>query len=308
MKFLDILIILLLFGILGLGLYVLLLNFPAEGVIYEDYKFETSDLVVGSDAQFYPNMRYRDRVISYNISKSCSLSQKLAAEKAFSIISDKTILKFNNFNDNENPEIEVLCSELAPEPEEERHFVAGEGGPSEIINVSSYSVIFSGKISLYRENNCNNPNVALHEILHALGFDHNNNQKSIMYPLTKCDQEIDDYIIEEINNLYEPNSSPDLVIDRISANRSGRYLSFKASISNLGFKDSDDARLVLYVEDEFIKDFNLEEIGIGTRKILNVENLRIPKKSEIISFVVESFEGELNENNNRVDIGLIVER
>ena len=34
---------------------------------------------------------------------------------------------------------------------EEGFFVAGEGGPSEVINTSLYGVIFKGKVSFFRE-------------------------------------------------------------------------------------------------------------------------------------------------------------
>ena len=307
MGILDFLILLLLFVLLGLGAYILWLNYPTEKVRYEEYYLNISEGVYSSEVQFYPNMRYRDRVISYSISNSCNLNQGLDAERAFSIISEKTILRFNRLEDR-NAEIKIFCSDLAPEPEEEGHFVAGEGGPSEIINTSNYAVIFSGKVSLYRENECKNPNIALHEIIHALGFDHNDNEKSIMYPLTKCDQEVDPLIIEEINRIYKADSKPDLVIERVIANKSGRYLNFEIGVGNFGLKDSKNARLVIYVGGEFINDFNLEEIEIGSRKILTVENLKVPRNAEIINFVVENFEPELDSENNRVDIRLVREQ
>jgi hypothetical protein len=306
MKFLDFLIIMLLFVLLGLGSYIFWLNMPQEPVEYEGFYLDNSDLPETGETQFYPNMRYRDRVISYSISNTCAAKQKLDAQKAFSILSDRTLLDFNKVAVG-GAEISILCSELSPDPEKEGHFVAGEGGPSEIINISNYAVIFSGKISLYRENDCDNPNVALHEILHALGFDHNTNERSILFPLTKCNQELDDYVIEEINRLYAIDSRVDLAVERITANRSGRYLSFEISVGNFGLKDSDDARLVIYDGENLIRDFELEGIEIGTRKILSVDNLRIPRKSEVISFVVEGFEPELDDGNNRVDVRLVGE-
>ncbi len=302
MKFLDFLILLLLLILFGLGTYVFWLNYPGDSLQYKEYKFNASNAVYPSGVQFYSNMRYKDRVISYSISESCDLSKRNDVEEAFLIISDKSVLEFER--KNSEGEIKILCSDIAPKPDEERHFVAGEGGPSEIINTSNYAVIFSGKVSLYRENECNNPNIALHEILHALGFDHNNNQRSIMYPITECNQEIDNYIIEEINRLYEIDSKPDLFIERAFVNRSGRYLNFEISIGNFGLRDSHDARLVIYADGEFVKDFNLEEIEIGTRKIWTVENLRIPRNAETISFVIEGKEPELEAENNLVDVFL----
>lgn len=303
MKVLDVLIFILLFSLVGIGSYILWLNFPSGETKYENYLREISLELNDSDMQFYPNMRYRDRTISYRISDSCNLNRKQDTENSFNILTEETILEFVSVDDL--AEIEILCSDIAPEPEEEGHFVAGEGGPSEIINVSNYAVIFSGRVSLYRENNCNKPNVALHEILHALGFDHNDNSKSIMFPLTKCDQELDNYIINEINRLYIADSRPDLVVEKVTANRTGRYLNFDVEIGNFGLKDSRGARLVVYVGKEFIKSFDLEDIEIGTRKILGVENLRVPRKSDVITFIVESFEQELNDKNNVAEIKLV---
>lgn len=303
MKFLDFLILLLLLVLFGLGAYVFWLNYPLETPQYKEYKFNASSAAYSSGAQFYPNMRYRDRVISYTISDSCEQSKKNDVEAALLLLSDRTILEFEK--KDSSGEINILCSDIAPKPDEEGHFVAGEGGPSEIINMSNYAVIFSGKVSLYRENECENPNIALHEILHALGFDHNENQRSIMYPITKCDQVVDNYIIEEINRLYKTDSKADLFIERIAANRSGRYLNFEISIGNFGLQDSRGAKLIISADGEFVKDFDLEEIEIGTRKILTVENLRIPRNVRTISFAVKGQETELEIDNNVIDIEMV---
>ena len=47
-------------------------------------------------------MRYQDRTISYSVSKYCNQNQKLDSEMAFSIISEKTILKFNKLENTFN--------------------------------------------------------------------------------------------------------------------------------------------------------------------------------------------------------------
>ena len=253
--------------------------------------------------QFYPNMRYRDRLISYSISDSCDNAQKSDAIRAFSLISERTIIRF--YSVKENAEINVLCSDIAPRPEEKGHFVAGEGGPSEIYNSSIYAVIFSGKVSLFRLGECNAPKVAIHEILHALGFDHNDNQKSIMFPLTKCDQEIDDYIINEINRLYKIDSASDLAIEKVEAVKAGIYLSFEIKIGNFGLHDSGESKLVIYAENEMVSEISLDSIEIGTRKILTVQNIKIPRDSKVISFEIKAFENDLDSDNNKVIVRLL---
>ena len=304
MKFLDILILLLLLTLLGGAVYLLWLNMPSKSVEYEDFLLNVSEHVYSEGIQFYPNMRYRDRAINYGISSNCDAGRKSDAEKAFLFISENTILSFYNAGDG-NAEIKVLCSDVSPKPEEKGHFVAGEGGPSEIINTTNYAVILSGKVSLFRRNDCDKPNVAIHEILHALGFNHEDNQKSIMYPLTKCDQEMSNSIINEINRIYKTDSLTDLAIEKVSANKTSVYLNFDISIANLGLKDSDSSKLIVYAGKEIIKDYELEEIDIGTRKVLTVVNLRIPRDTGSISFEVTSSEKELDLTNNNVEMKLV---
>lgn len=300
MKILDVILLLILLTLLGLGLYVLWINLPKEPVAYEEFRLEgkIDNVVFSNGAQFYPNMRYTDRKINYGISELCDEIKQNEIERAFAILAQETVL---SFIPSEDGQIEVLCSNVSPNPEEEGHFVAGEGGPSEIINTSKYAVILSGKVSLYRDSECKKPNIAIHEILHALGFDHNDNTLSIMYPVTECNQEIDQYIIEDINRLYKVDSSPDLAIEKLSVIKKGRYLDFEITIGNLGLKDSQDSSLTLYTNNVKVKDFELSSIEIGTRKILTVENLRVPRKADVLVFEIQTFEQELDKTNNKIE-------
>ena len=300
MKVLDVIVLLLLIGVLGFGVYVLLQYLPLGGTQYQAYNANFSSEISGN-YQFYANMRYPDRVISYTIEDACSEKKKEDVIMAFGILQEKTVLSFYQSG---NGMIRILCSSIAPQPEDAGHFIAGEGGPTEIINTSIYSVILSGKVSLYREEKCGTPNVAIHEILHALGFDHNNDKKSIMYPVTECVQEIDDYIVEEIDKLYRADSLPDLLISKLEANKTGRYLNFEIIVGNYGFKESNGAALVVSAGGENIKEIDLGKVPIGTRKMLSVQNLRLPRDSQIILFKVETSEKELSKENNAAELNL----
>ena len=303
MKLLDVFILLLLVILLGLGLYVLWLNLPGEFVQYEEFNLDTKTNIYSNSAQFYPNMRYPGDIIKYGISNSCDSAKKRDVERAFSFISERTILKFQS---SDKGEIQVLCTDISPKPEETGHFIAGEGGPSEIINTSNYAVILSGKVSLYRRTNeCVKPNIAIHEILHALGFDHNSNPQSIMYPITECGQELDAYIVNEIKRLYSIKSAPDLAIEKLVAEKNGPYLNFEVFIGNIGLKDSESSSLVLYAGEVLIKEFALNNTEIGSSKRLKVENLRIPRKSETLIFKILSFEKELNGDNNKAEVSVV---
>jgi len=312
MKILDVLALLLLIGALCIGGYVMWINLPINDRTYVPFSANfTSSLselerVNASNeiVQFYPNMRFKNKNISYRLESICTQKKWDNIEKAFAILSERTALSF--YPSRENPEIKVLCSEISPKSEEKGHFIAGEGGPSEIINTTNFAVILNGRISLYKDEVCDEPKIAIHEILHALGFDHYNNTDSILYPITGCNQEIDDEIIEDINRLYSFESLPDLVIESINANRTGRYLNFDINVSNIGLADARGANLDVYANDDKIANFTLEDMEIGMRRMLFVKNVRLPGSSDSIAFVVElEDKRELNLDNNRAELSAV---
>ena len=301
MKVFDFLLLVILFISLFAGIYFLWLNLPHETVEFETFQGNISDLPAKS-VQFYSSMRYVEKNIPYLISQNCSEKKQKDFERAVQIIEDKSILRFYK---SEKPEIIITCSNIAPEPEEEGHFVAGEGGPTTIINATNHAVILFGKIALYRPENCDRPQVAIHELLHALGFDHNNNTKSIMYPYTKCDQEIDVNILEEIKELYSEPSLADLIIESINATKKGYYLNFEVTVSNLGLKKISRAELTITDDRmEEIKKFSLEEFDIGAKRKLSVQNLRIPRNLQKLKFTINTPESELSKENNQVTISV----
>jgi len=307
MKKSDILVLAILIGLLAFSFYLLhsvILTKPTtlkqlgnlSGTIEQDRT------VYSDGTQFYQNMRYRDRKITYYIESNCTLKKQRDIEYALEIISNRTILTF--IQTNNNPEIRYLCSNVAPEPEEEGHFVAGEGGPSEIINTSAYAVVFTGKVSLYRPETCAEPKISLHETLHALGFDHSDNPKSIMHPVTACDQVVDQYVIDVINDLYKADSLPDLGIDKVDANITGNYLNFNIVVVNYGLRDTQSTTLEVSADGEAVKEFDLKDIEIGSKKFLNVVNLRIPSGSEKIEFTIVSNNPskEISLKNNKIEL------
>ena len=281
---LDVIVVILLIVLLGIGGYVFWDNLPGK---VEDFKPAgnvdgKNSQVYSNGSQFYPNMRYPDKEISYSLSDSCDDNKKSSAREAFSIISRKTILNFKEKSGS--AEIEILCSDISPTAEEKGHFVAGEGGPKDIFVSGPYYVITTGKVSLYRDDKCDAPQIATHEILHALGFDHNDNPESIMYPVTGCDEKIDDYIINEINRLYSIKSASDLVIVSANGQKSGKYVSFVVDVSNYGFIDALSVNLTLSNKNEKIKEFDLKSIPFGNSKKITVDNVVVPRDTTELNF------------------------
>ncbi|MEK6899056.1 MAG: CARDB domain-containing protein [Nanoarchaeota archaeon] len=253
--------------------------------------------------QFYNNMRFTDKQISYYFDERCSEEKINQLEKAFSIFEDETILELSQ---NSDGEIYIACSEIAPDPQTEGHFVAGEGGPTKVINGTKYAIILEGKISLFEDEECSRPNIAVHELFHVFGFDHNNDRKSILYPTLDCSQIYNQYLFDRINELYTTPSLPDLRPQNIELEKTGRYLKFSIEVSNDGLKEANQVDLDLFIDNEKTNTFELGDIDIGVKKIFSVENLRVPRGAKKVEFKVDSSSKipEISDLNNNAEFNI----
>ena len=285
------------------GIYLFWLNFPTN-LEYNTYVANATAHLPVQSYQFYPNMRYVNRTITYEVASECSATKRASIQSAFLQLEQMTVLRFTQRD--YRPEIIYLCSNLPSDPESIGHFVAGEGGPTQIINTTQYAVILAGKVSLYRPEKCESPIIALHETLHALGFDHTSEKKSIMFPITDCEQKVDQFIIDQLNMLYEREPAPDITIEKVDAKALGRYLDFEISIANYGLMDARNVTLAISTPSEFVKSFPMDEIGLGQRKTLTASNVRIPRGVEHLTFAIRvgHSENELSYNNNNATLKL----
>lgn len=293
-------IIMILFAFIFLGGTYILLLMPTVPVHtqYIPYSINISQEELGNNSiQFFPNLRYDTREISYSINSSCDSSRRQSALDAFSILQGETILRFTEVDDG-SALIDIACAEVSPSPEQKGYFVAGEGGPEKIVDTGKFNLIISGKVALYRPEKCQTPQVATHEILHALGFDHNNNTNSIMYPVTGCNQKIDKTITDEINRIYAVDSLPDLAIENASAIRDGKYLNFSIIVTNEGLVKSGKFKLNLVSNNKTFDSFDSDELDAGTKQVMQVENLKLPSNFDGLSFVIDYNGKELAIDNN----------
>jgi len=249
-----------------------------------------------STLQFYPNMRFTDTNLSYKI-EECPLKRKNDMEWAFDIMEKETILRF--YPVEEEQEITITCDDR--NKVEGNLFIAGEGGPTDITVAGDFNIIKSGKILLIKDSDCERPNVAIHELLHVLGFDHSENPKNIMYEISRCDQTIGDDIIDFINEIYSIPSLPDLAFKNASASMYGKYLDINFSIINNGIKDSEESVVKIMADGKEVKEIEIPKIEIGYGRKIYVSNIWIKQISiQNIEFIIEHNSKELDKINNKV--------
>jgi len=257
------------------------------------------------NSQFYPNMRFSKNNLRYNIEDSCSEIKKTRMKQAFDRIESETnLIKFIPVQDNKFADILVACEESNHNDLSGEYFIAGEGGPTSVINASLFYIIESGKILLfYKKSKCDNYNIELHELLHVFGFKHSDNPNSIMYNTSSCSQVLTNDIVEELKRLYSIKPLPDLYFEDASATQHGSYLDFKTTIRNQGISIARDIKLEIYDNNENkIDEFELENINYGEGKNLEVENAKLPSRSiKKIKFIIIAGE-ELDKKNNIIEL------
>ena len=285
------------FFVVVVALLFLYWFFPLDEIEFKASGLKNTNFTINSSSgsvQFYENMRYPNKDISYRI-EDCTLQKTDEMQRAFETIENLTVLNFYPVNNKE--EIFVTCDSKTRI--EGDLFVAGEGGPTKITKSKNFNVIYEGAITLVRDSKCENPNIGIHELLHTLGFDHSDNPDNIMYFVSSCDQEIGQDIIEWISYLYSFPSYTDLAFENASALMHGRYLDITLTINNDGLEDSENSKLIIYADNKSIKEFEIESIPISGGRIITLKNIlvlqtRIDKLELFIDYNLP----ELDKDNN----------
>ncbi len=244
--------------------------------------------------QFYENMRFPEKRISYKI-ENCTLQRSNDMEWAFGIIQEKTVLEFYPVLKDE--QITVTCNDDIRY--EEKLFIVGEGGPTNITVSGDFNIIETGKVLLMKDSTCQRPNIAIHELLHVLGFKHSENPKNIMYEVSSCKQEIGEEITQFINEIYSIPSVPDLLFKDSSVKTHGRYLAVNFSVRNNGLKDSEKFVVKIVANGKDVKTFNMGPIKFGYGERVFLSNIFVNQIDiKNVELIIESDFKELDKDNN----------
>ena len=306
----SILILLTLISLLSIVIYLLYQNLPGEpelGKVFVQELIDNNDSKILSDVkQFYPNTKFNHNPISYKFDGDCDSEERKNMLDAFNIVSEM----INQMTFSEvfsSPDIEISCSINEPPEIEGHYFVAGEGGAKEIIQTGRYNIITTGIILLYnndnsKTSNCNYPGVELHELMHVFGFDHSNNENSLMYPyLNSCEQVLDQSIIAELRRIYSDENLPDLYFESVTAIREGKYLDFNLTIKNSGSVDAKNIYFGIVDEGKLVQDREIGDLKFGGGISIEIGSLKIfNRDSNEVQFIIdrENLIKELDENNN----------
>ena len=301
------------------GVFAISIMLLSAGFLYQSVPIDPIDMVLnkekpkavsvvnyGTTPVFAKNLRFNHNDISFKIESSCTEVRRNAMLEALNIWESEMggIISFHESASNVEADIDIGCSndfiDLG-----ERLFAAGEGGPSRIINTSQFKTIEKGKISLYRDPECKKPIVELHELGHVFGFGHIENEESIMYNISSCNQEITQDMIDIIINLYSIEPLPDANIQELVAIKRGKYLDFNITVLNEGLLPIDNISLSILAEGKLVQTISLDKVGIGYGRTLRATNVKLPSSSvENIEFIVDYKNQikEFNEENNRAEL------
>src|SRR3989338_9382420 len=104
MSILDFIILLLVFVVLGLGIFLFFLVTTSDTTVYEGYGSRTSESPQGQELseqsyvpvrQFYPNIRFPESELTYALDEACDRKKEENMLTAFSILSSRTVLRFS---------------------------------------------------------------------------------------------------------------------------------------------------------------------------------------------------------------------
>jgi hypothetical protein len=254
---------------------------------------------LSTEIQFMPNIRFNHNEISYKYEEKCE-NRKEKMNLAFETIENLSS-QISFYETDGEADILVSCSAEKVQ-ESENIFLAGEGGPSSILNLSIYPLIQEGTIHLYEQQNqlpCENPVVEIHELLHVFGYNHLSDKSSLLYPYYHCKQKVPSEIITHLDNLYSQEAKAELFFSNLETEKHSEYLDYKIEIKNEGIIAANEVILTIKEGNTEIDKTDFSTIDSGETKIYTVQNQRLPSKSSNkLTFTISTSTEEYSLENN----------
>jgi len=280
--------------------FLFMINFRNSSVNISAYSVKEigeDEIINNSDIQYFNNMRFARKILGYRIDSSCDDFRKNRMKIAFDILKNRTGI-INFVETQTESDIFIDCKGYY-ENISEGFIKTGEGGTYSVINAGKFHIIRKGRISLYKfSDNCNTPNVEVHELLHVLGFKHSDDNKSIMYNTSSCDQDIPADITDKIISLYNIQEIPDLVFENLSYNKGFYYTDFSFDVANKGLRDAKNITVNVDYGNSMALEIELGDFDIGGKKTISVKNLRVYGDRKI-KLGIDSI-NDLNHTDNNI--------
>lgn len=137
-----------------------------------------------------PHWKHMPLVYKFNEERLCEDEQKKRIKSAFQEV-EKETKNIINFAEGDNPDIIISCYHYKKESE---YFLNKTIGEANIFRDNN--IIDKAIINLYQVNDsCNLPSKEIHEILHVFGYQHTEDENSILYPEENCKDRVDEEFI-----------------------------------------------------------------------------------------------------------------